>query len=182
MSNEWYTPPEYIHSVREVLGHIDLDPASCERANQTVKADRIFTKEDNGLMHPWYGHIYLNPPYGKTQQGGASYLEAFTRKLVEEYVLHHVTEAILLIPANTATSWFDLLWQFPICFPKSRIRFIQENGEPSNGVSFGTCFVYFGHDEEKFIEIFSKYGHVALPTSAYGFRPIMRELWQEVTP
>lgn len=178
-TNEWYTPAEHIQSVRDVLGRIDLDPASCEFANQVVKADHIYTRETNGLMHPWYGHVFCNPPYGKTDQGGASYLEAFTRKLIEEYILHHVTKAILLIPANTATSWFDLLWQFPICFPKSRIRFIQENGQSSNGVSFGTCFVYFGRDEDKFVEVFSKYGHVALPTtSTYDARPIMRELWE----
>jgi hypothetical protein len=174
-TNEWFTPPEYVQSVRMVLGRIDLDPASCDKANRNVRADRIYTEEDNGLMHPWYGRVFCNPPYGKTQQGKASNLEAFTRKLIEEYWLRHVTEAILLIPANTATSWFDLLWEFSICFPKSRIRFLQADGRPGDGVSFGTCFVYFGSNEADFSRVFSKYGHVVPASGAQ--KPIAQEIW-----
>lgn len=177
-TNEWYTPPEVVAAVKQVLGRIDLDPASCEAANRVVQADRYYAKEQNGLMHPWYGKIFLNPPYGKTDLGGASNLEAFTRYLVNEYALHHVTEAILLIPTNTATSWFTLLWQFPICFPHYRIRFYQESGEPSNGVSFGTCFVYLGSNTARFEEVFSKFGHVALPTPSAKPHVTTLELWQ----
>jgi hypothetical protein len=35
---ERYTPPEYLDRVRAVLGDIDLDPASSEIAQETVKA------------------------------------------------------------------------------------------------------------------------------------------------
>src|SRR5258708_17152650 len=104
-TNEWYTPARYIEAAREVMGGIDLDLASCEFANHVVQAAHFYTQETNGLMHPWYGRVWLNPPYGKTMQGGGSNLEYFTRHLVDHYQCGNVTEAILLIPANTATTW-----------------------------------------------------------------------------
>jgi hypothetical protein len=39
-SAEWFTPPCYIEAAREVLGAIDLDPASCEAANRTHELER----------------------------------------------------------------------------------------------------------------------------------------------
>lgn len=176
-TNEWYTPARYIEAAREVMGGIDLDPASCELANRVVKATRYYTQEDNGLMYPWHGRVWLNPPYGKTPQGQASNLEYFTRYLVNEYQANRTQQAILLIPANTATSWFDILWQFPICFPTYRIRFNQENGELSNGISFGTCFVYLGSNETRFINIFSRVGRIVRAVDAPKPKPAALEIW-----
>lgn len=178
MSNEWYTPQRYIEAARTVMGGIDLDPASCEFANRVVQATRFYTKEENGLMHPWYGRIWLNPPYGKTQQGQASNLEYFTRYLIEQYQDGKVIEAILLIPANTATRWFDTLWQYPICFPRFRVRFYNEQGL-SDGASFGTCFVYLGAHVQRFVEVFHRFGHIAMPSVHLPLKPVARDLWME---
>ena len=48
-SNEWYTPADYLQSVREFFGGIDLDPASNVTANENVQAKEIYTVNDNGL-------------------------------------------------------------------------------------------------------------------------------------
>jgi ParB family chromosome partitioning protein len=50
---EWYTPGPYLGAAKEVIGAIDLDPASCVIAQQTVQAQRFFAISDDGLAHEW---------------------------------------------------------------------------------------------------------------------------------
>jgi hypothetical protein len=161
-TNEWYTPSRYVEAARQVMGSITLDPASCAFANQIVKADCYYSKEENGLNYPWFGNVWLNPPYGKTLQGGASNLAYFTGHLLEQYECGNTKQAILLIPVNSiTTSWFASLWDFSLCFPWYRIRFLLPNGKQSDGPSLGTCFVYLGMNIQRFIEVFSEFGTIA---------------------
>ena len=69
-SNEHHTPHDVLVLVREVLGRIDLDPASCATANRAVRAARFFAKADNGLAQPWSGLVFLNPPGGYCDRDG----------------------------------------------------------------------------------------------------------------
>ncbi len=58
-SDEWLTPPEIIH----LLGPFDLDPCS-PVFRPWPTASRHYTIIDNGLIQPWQGRVWLNPPYG----------------------------------------------------------------------------------------------------------------------
>jgi DNA N-6-adenine-methyltransferase (Dam) len=150
-SSEWYTPAYVIEAVRRVLGEIDLDPASCEKANHTVQATDYFTEEDDGLAQPWYGRIWLNPPY----QGLAG---DFATKLVSSYESGEVKAGILLITAlTTDTQWFQALWSGVLCFTSGRIKF---DGEGGSSNTAGSVFVYFGPDEARFAEEFTALGTV----------------------
>ena len=72
-SVEWFTPPDVIEAARATMGGIDLDPASCARANELVRAAKYFTKDDDGLRHPWHGaRVFLNPPGGRDAEGESS--------------------------------------------------------------------------------------------------------------
>ena len=62
--NEFYTPPHIIEVARACMGGIDLDPASCAMANETVRATAFYGVKDDGLKRPWFGRVWLNPPYG----------------------------------------------------------------------------------------------------------------------
>jgi DNA N-6-adenine-methyltransferase (Dam) len=115
--NEWYTPTEYIDLVRSVLGTIDLDPASSDLAQGTVKAKAYFTEADDGLDQEWHGRIWLNPPYAQPAIGH------FADKMLAELDCGHVDVAIMLTHNYTDTVWFQKLAAIAsaICFTRGRV-------------------------------------------------------------
>lgn len=162
-SVEWYTPPKHIEAVRTVLGVIDLDPASCALANQTVKATHYFDQQSDGLAHDWPGKVFLNPPYGKTE-AGRSRQQLWSKRLLQQYQAGITQAAILLVNAATGDLWFQRLWQglspgSPLCFAR-RIRFYTPQGK-SKQPTHGNVFVYFGCEPTQFIEIFKNLGIIA---------------------
>lgn len=87
--DERYTPPELVDYVRRLLGTVDLDPCTTYQVNRKgVNARKIYTAEDNGLIHPWAGRTFINPP------GSAKF--EFAQKLVDSINDHTVTAAIWL--------------------------------------------------------------------------------------
>ena len=178
-SNEWYTPAKYIEAARQVMGRIDLDPASCYDANLTVKANQYYDKTSNGLMQPWYGCVWLNPPYGRTEGRNCSNLEAFTRRLIFHYEEGLIEQAIYLTYVDTSTRWFQLCFAYPICFCKGRVSFDSHSPAltPAKNGMYPVCFVYLGPHEARFIDIFSRFGTVARRVSVPRPTPIMLELF-----
>lgn len=157
-SNEWYTPSPFIEAAREVLGDIDLDPASNYFANKVVRAKHFYTPEQDGLSQKWWGKVFLNPPYGKEQ--GGSNQGKWSTKLIEEYENGNVSEALLLVNAATGNSWFAPLWGYHICFVSKRIAFYNQEtkaGQPTHS----NVVVYLGSNTEKFIKVFNPLGAVA---------------------
>ncbi len=150
---EWFTPKKYITAVRKVLGTIDLDPASSTLANKVVQAKKIFTEKDNGLKQEWSGRVFLNPPYGGT--AGA----AFAEKLYES-LGSGVVEAIMLVNSRaTDAEWFQKSFNGLICFTNHRIDFDSPSKKKSSS-THGSCFVYFGPNEDKFAKEFGGFGNV----------------------
>lgn len=148
-SDEWYTPARVAGVAQSVLGGIDLDPASCEEANQVIRAGRIYTQEENGLepTNPWSGRVWLNPPY--------SLVGAFTERLLHEVALGHVTAAMLLVNAATETNWFAPLWAYPICFLRGRVQFLKPGGGSGDSPTKGSALIYVARDPD--IEFFVRH-------------------------
>ena len=59
---EWYTPSDVVEDVREVMGVIDLDPASNDTAQQVVRASIYYTVETNGLAQEWQEGCFATRP------------------------------------------------------------------------------------------------------------------------
>lgn len=153
--NEWYTPAQYIDTARKVLGRIDLDPASSEIANETVKAAEFYTSHDNGLTRDWHGNVWLNPPYSQPS------IAQFADKMVEEWQAQRADAAIVLTHNYTDTAWFQKLASHAtaICFTRGRVRFVSADGEVASPTQ-GQAFFYFGSDLARFIEEFREIGFV----------------------
>jgi phage N-6-adenine-methyltransferase len=153
--DEWYTPSKYVESARKVLGSIDLDPASNERAQQTVAAGRFYTKEDDGLSKSWAGNVWMNPPYS------FPLVQQFAAKLVSSYSAGDVIGGIMLVNNCTDAGWFHDAWDVAdaVCFTKGRIKFYNNSGS-FFATRQGQAFFYFGKDPGSFAAEFSKYGKV----------------------
>ncbi len=94
VSVDHYTPPAIVEAARFTLGAIDLDPASCELANRSVRAARVFTREEDGLSRSWgaWGlppiqgpsRVFVNPPGGK--EDGESIQKRWWRHAAREWL------------------------------------------------------------------------------------------------
>jgi hypothetical protein len=113
----------------EVMGGpIDLDPYSCEAANEEVCAERILTKQDDALVFAWpkASRVWCNCPYTRDAGTAKPYLE----RLVEMHDAGVVEQAIVLTNASTSTNWWqDMARRFAFCLVDHRINFVDGTGE-----------------------------------------------------
>lgn len=124
-SDDWYRPP-FIFSA---LGlEFDLDPCS-PGPDHWVPAANIYTKEDDGLIQPWEGLVFVNPPFG----GRRSHVP-WVLKFLEH------ANGICLVRAYTSADWFHE-WAIKaetMVFPRGKTKFIRPDGTigaaPGHGI------------------------------------------------
>lgn len=162
----WFTHPEVVELTRQLFfGKIDLDPMSCEKANEVVKAVKFYTAEQDGLVHPWYGNILFNPPWGGTDASAVK--KRGVKKLLDSFQRGEVHNAICVLNANAmTTSWFAPLLAFPVCVPPRRIEHYGPNGE-GGAPNSGTVLVYVGIGVDRFSEVFGGLGRIMVPYEGY---------------
>jgi ParB family chromosome partitioning protein len=153
--NEWFTPAMYILAARQVMGGIDLDPATHVEAQKTVQATKFYTAAEDGLAQPWEGRVWLNPPYAQPA------IEHFVTKLVEEFGAGRVSQAVLLTHNYTDTRWFHIAAATAsmLCFTRGRIAFVDLDGEPCAPTQ-GQAFFYYGANTDAFHQVFKDFGMV----------------------
>lgn len=161
-TQEWYTPPHIIDLVREALGSIQLDPASCEVANSIVRADHYFTYSDteNGLFKDWIADtLFLNPPFDATP--------VWLAKLTKAYDAGAVKQAIMLVNSAPGYRWFEAMWRkHTVCMLRERLRFIASDSYFYGSAKKGQTLIYFGADDTKFAHVFKPLGRIIRPDAS----------------
>lgn len=136
---EWLTPP----SILAALGgaeSFDLDPAT-PIVQPYLTARARYTEIDDGLAQPWFGRVWLNPPYSNGIIG---------QWLAKLAVHGHGTTIIF---ARTETdAFFRHVWEqaSALLFLRGRINFHHLNGErakANSGAPTVLC-AYGDHDTD----------------------------------
>ena len=172
-SVEHYTPAPIVEAARIVLGGIDLDPASCMLANETVRAAAFYGEggvAPDGLIEPWCGRVFLNPPGGK--QGGRSSAACWWKALARAWQAGEVDAAIFvgfsleILRSAQGLGGLQPL-DFPLCVPSKRIAFGTPTG-PSNAPINANVIVFLppvfrpnewiGEDVDRFAATFDAFG------------------------
>ncbi|HEY9014552.1 MAG TPA: DNA N-6-adenine-methyltransferase [Gemmatimonadales bacterium] len=133
-SDEWATPPEYFAQINQLYGPFTLD--ACATATNT-KCARYWDREADGLIQPWTGRVWINPPYSDP----APWCQR-TAVLIEEQPDLRV---VMLLPAAVDTGWFHD-WVLPyadIHFIRGRLRFHGWLGMPIGSPKSGNILALY---------------------------------------
>jgi hypothetical protein len=146
MSDDWFTPPE----IFAALGlRFDLDPCS-PGPDHWVPAEKIYTKADDGLVQPWFGLVFVNPPFGG-RRGHVPWLKKFFAH----------ANGVAIARAYTSSDWFHdyvVPHAETLLFPRGKTKFIRPDG--SIGTAPGHGIVLIGVGEV---------ANAALMQSGFGF-------------
>ena len=152
--SEWYTPTEYVNAARAVMGTIDTDPASCEKANETVGASTFYDADTDGRTEEWSGNVWMNPPYKQPL------VSDFCTMFLHKWKSGEFTQGCILINNATETEFGSRLLRecSAVCFPTGRIKFIDPGGNASGAPLQGQMIVYFGPNVDSFKAAFDPIG------------------------
>jgi hypothetical protein len=106
------------------LGQFDTDPCAADPRPWDCARYSNIPESFNGLLQPWQGRVWLNPPFDRYQ------VADWVRKLA-----HH-GDGIALLRARTETEWFKPVWEraHGLLFLADRIKFCLPDGteQPAN--------------------------------------------------
>lgn len=171
ISQNWCTPPKYVHAVREVFGgRIALDP--CSNRHSVVRAEVEYRLPPaDGLRESWdYPTIYINPPYGADRHRGTTIKDWLRRCAYahEEYG----SQVLALVPVATNTRhWKDYIWGVAdaVCFLyDTRLRFLVDGKDEGKGAPMSCAMVYWGKHVPRFEKVFLPHGAVVDLRTQHG--------------
>lgn len=122
MTNDvWLTPVPILDALGGAES-FDLDPAT-PPVQPWPTAKARYTEADDGLAQPWFGRVWLNPPYSRPLYS------RFMRRMAEH------GHGVALIPAKTETTdFFGAVWERAagLLFIRGRLTFHTPDGAPAS--------------------------------------------------
>lgn len=138
VSDTWLTPPHII----KALGRFDLDPCTPPAMPWQTAAKR-YTEADDGLTSPWFGRVWLNPPYSREAV-------KWLRKLADH------GNGVALVFARTETAWFwETVWNAAdaVLFLRGRIHFHHGDGtRASANAGAPSVLVAYGKENARILQ------------------------------
>jgi len=140
-TDTWLTPPEII----KALGPFDLDVCAAPNPRPWDTAHMHYTApEQNGLLLPWHGRVWMNPPYGKQ-------LGLWLHKLSV-----HGRGTSLIFARTDTEAFFDYVWQEAdaVMFLRGRLHFHYPDGTRAKTNSGGPSVLvaYGAEDVERLLD------------------------------
>ncbi|KXS55591.1 MAG: bacteriophage DNA methylase [Marinobacter sp. T13-3] len=150
-SVEWYTP-KWIFDELGIT--FDLDPSSPHDYETFVPCDERYTVFDDGLSKPWFGRVWLNPPFGPD-------VGFWVRRMIDH------GNGIALVFSRTDAAWCQEAMQSAsaILFLAGRVEFVpgHENQHKKSRSGAGTVLFAFGDECAVALERLSRHGVYIIP-------------------
>lgn len=151
------SPALLLAGVRKVMPVIDFDPCSSAAAQSRVRAQRYYTREEDGCQKAWNGASYVFPP--------PKFAGSFASKLMGEMFAGRVPRALFLAPSDLADEDEELLLRSSkltgIVHQLERAEFEVEDGKSVKAPSRMVLYV-FGFERKELYDAFDPWGKVLI--------------------
>jgi len=127
-NDECYTPKW----VFDDLGvQFDLDVCAPKGGTGLVPAYKYYSEEDDGLTSPWFGLVWMNPPYSKPTPW------------IEKFIEHG--DGLCLVPTSKS-KWFNSIWNAAdaVTLMPANLKFV--NNGKNFQISFQTVMFAMGEN------------------------------------
>lgn len=126
----WETPQDLFDKLNREF-HFNMDVCA---TSGNAKCKVYYDLKKNGLVQPWNGPVWCNPPYGRE-------IQKWVKKAWEEWM--NGNTVVMLLLARTDTKWFhDYIYNkqgVEIRFLRGRLKF----GGCKNSAPFPSMIVVF---------------------------------------